>query len=356
MSFSDLAELDAALAGCRACPRLVAWREHVAREKRAAYRDEEYWGRPVPGFGPADASLLIVGLAPAAHGANRTGRMFTGDRSGEVLYAALHAVGLASQPTSVRRGDGLELYGTRITAPVHCAPPDNKPTPDERDRCTSHWLTRELDLLAPTVRAVVVLGGFGWQALLPVLARAGWAVPRPRPRFGHGVCVTLEPGAPDRAPLELFGCYHVSQQNTFTGRLTPAMLEEVLAAAASSRREPEGRPHGDVQDVWRNKDCRRCGGTHQFWTLTGTAHRVARAGRDAAGCVREPARRRRRPTPVLRARARDSARSAAARESARTLSISSLLLQAVRQEREVPHVRGHGWAPLLTRPPCVECK
>ena len=232
MSFPDLADLDAALAGCQACPRLVAWREHVAREKRAAFRDEEYWGRPVPGFGPADASLLIVGLAPAAHGANRTGRMFTGDRSGEVLYAALHAVGLASQPTSVRRGDGLELYGTRITAPVHCAPPDNKPTPDERDRCTSHWLTRELDLLAPTVRAVVVLGGFGWQALLPVLARAGWAVPRPRPRFGHGVCVTLEPGASDRAPLELFGCYHVSQQNTFTGRLTPAMVEEVLAAAA----------------------------------------------------------------------------------------------------------------------------
>ena len=236
MSVSDLAELDAALAGCRACPRLVAWREHVAREKRAASRDEEYWGRPVPGFGPADASLLIVGLAPAAHGANRTGRMFTGDRSGEVLYAALHAVGLASQPTSIRRGDGLELYRTRITAPVHCAPPDNKPTPDERDRCTDNWLTRELDLLAPTVRAVVVLGGFGWQALLPVLARTGWAVPRPRPRFGHGVCVTLEPSAPDRAPLELFGCYHVSQQNTFTGRLTPAMLEEVLAAARAAGR------------------------------------------------------------------------------------------------------------------------
>ena len=191
----------------------------------------------MPGFGPADASLLIVGLAPAAHGANRTGRMFTGDRSGEVLYAALHAVGLASQPTSVRRGDGLELYGTRITAPVHCAPPDNKPTPDERDRCTSHWLTRELDLLAPTVRAVVVLGGFGWQALLPVLARTGWAVPRPRPRFGHGVCVTLEPGAPDRAPLELFGCYHVSQQNTFTGRLDPGDAGGG-AGGGSSRRWP----------------------------------------------------------------------------------------------------------------------
>jgi len=232
VSFATLSDLDAALVDCRACPRLVAWREQVAREKRAAYRDEEYWGRPVPGIGPPDAPLLIIGLAPAAHGGNRTGRMFTGDRSGDVLYAALHAVGLANQPTAVHRDDGLQLYGTRITAPVHCAPPDNKPTPDERDRCTTGWLEPELALLAPTVRAVVVLGGFGWQALLPVLARAGWAVPRPRPRFGHGVQVTLAPAIPGRAALELFGCYHVSQQNTFTGRLTPAMLEEVLAAAA----------------------------------------------------------------------------------------------------------------------------
>ena len=234
MSVPDLAELDAALADCRACPRLVAWREHVAREKRAAYRDEEYWGRPVPGIGPPDAPLLIIGLAPAAHGGNRTGRMFTGDRSGDVLYAALHAVGLTNQPTAVHRDDGLQLYGTRITAPVHCAPPDNKPTSDERDRCTTGWLEPELALLAPTVRAVVVLGGFGWQALLPVLARAGWAVPRPRPRFGHGVQVTLAPAISGRAALELFGCYHVSQQNTFTGRLTPAMLEEVLGAAAQA--------------------------------------------------------------------------------------------------------------------------
>ena len=233
-TFSTLAELDDALVDCRACPRLVAWREQVAREKRAAYRDEEYWGRPVPGIGPPDAPLLIIGLAPAAHGGNRTGRMFTGDRSGDVLYAALHAVGLANQPTAVHRDDGLQLYGTRITAPVHCAPPDNKPTPDERDRCTTGWLEPELALLAPTVRAVVVLGGFGWQALLPVLARAGWAVPRPRPRFGHGVQVTLAPAISGRAALELFGCYHVSQQNTFTGRLTPAMLEEVLGAAAQA--------------------------------------------------------------------------------------------------------------------------
>jgi uracil-DNA glycosylase family 4 len=230
---TTLAALDSAVADCRACPRLVAWRERVATEKRAAFRDEEYWGRPVPGFGPPDAPLLIVGLAPAAHGGNRTGRIFTGDRSGDVLFAALHAVGLATQPTSVHRGDGLALIGTRITAPVHCAPPDNKPTPAERDRC-SHWLAAELDLLAPTLRAVVVLGGFGWQALLPILARAGWAVPRPRPRFGHGAHVTLAPAVSGRAPLHLFGCYHVSQQNTFTGRLTPAMLEGVLADAASA--------------------------------------------------------------------------------------------------------------------------
>jgi uracil-DNA glycosylase len=213
---------------CRACPRLVAWREKVAVEKRAAYRHEDYWGRPVPGIGPADARLLVVGLAPAAHGGNRTGRMFTGDRSGDVLYAAMHAVGLTNQPTAVHRDDGLELFGTRITAPVHCAPPDNKPTPGERDTC-GRWLRAELALLDP--RAVVVLGGFAWQALLPVLAGAGWAVPRPRPRFGHGVRVDLE-GA--RGPLAVFGCYHVSQQNTFTGRLTPAMLEEVLRRAAEA--------------------------------------------------------------------------------------------------------------------------
>lgn len=235
--YRSIAELDAAVADCRACPRLVAWRELVAREKRAAFRDQTYWGRAVPGFGPADARMLIVGLAPAAHGANRTGRMFTGDRSGDVLYAALHAVGLASQPTASHIGDGLRLFGVRITAPVHCAPPDNKPTPEERDRC-GHWLTAELALLAPTVRSIVALGAFGWQALLPVLAAAGWQVPRPRPRFGHGAHVLLT-GA-DRAPLHLFGCYHVSQQNTFTGRLTPAMVEAVLtdAAVAAELRAP----------------------------------------------------------------------------------------------------------------------
>ena len=174
----SLASLDAALVECRACPRLVAWREKVAADKRAAFRDQTYWGRPVPGFGPADARLLIVGLAPAAHGANRTGRMFTGDRSGDVLYAALHAVGLANRPTSIHIGDGLALRGVRITAPVHCAPPDNKPTPVERDTC-GRWLQRELALLAP--RAVVVLGAFGWQALLPVLAARHLRTLRHRP-------------------------------------------------------------------------------------------------------------------------------------------------------------------------------
>ena len=249
-SASDVAALDAAVCGCRACPRLVAWREQVAREKRAAYRDETYWGRPVPSFGAADARLLVVGLAPAAHGANRTGRMFTGDRSGDVLYAAMHSAGLASHPTSTARGDGLALFGTRIAAPVHCAPPANKPTPAERDTCRP-WLARELALLTPTLRAVVVLGAFGWQALLPVLdagdpagAHGGWEVPRPRPRFGHGARVRLAPRTTG-APLEVFGCYHVSQQNTFTGRLTPRMVVEVLrsaAAAAGLAAEPGGRP------------------------------------------------------------------------------------------------------------------
>jgi uracil-DNA glycosylase len=230
-SATALAALDAEIAGCRACPRLVAWREQVAAEKRAAFRDWTYWGRPVPGFGPADARLLVVGLAPAAHGANRTGRMFTGDRSGDVLYAAMHAVGLASQPTATHLDDGLELFGVRIVAPVRCAPPANKPTPAERDTCRP-FLERELALLGDA-RAVVVLGGFGWQALLPVLD-AGWVIPRPRPTFGHGAHVTLAPRDEDRAPMQLFGCYHVSQQNTFTGRLTPAMLEEVLSRAAEA--------------------------------------------------------------------------------------------------------------------------
>lgn len=228
-SLTSIEQLDLAISECRACRRLVNWREKVAHEKRAAFRNETYWGRAVPGFGPADARVLIVGLAPAAHGANRTGRMFTGDRSGDVLYAALHAVGLASQPTSTHVGDGLTLRGVRITAPVHCAPPDNKPTITERDRCRK-WLDIELGLLRPTLRSVVVLGAFGWQSLLPVLATNGWKIPRPRPKFGHGAQVDL---GSDAGPIRLFGSYHVSQQNTFTGRLTPRMVEDVLRAAGS---------------------------------------------------------------------------------------------------------------------------
>ncbi|MER7112395.1 uracil-DNA glycosylase [Streptomyces sp. NPDC000229] len=224
--------LDERVTHCRACPRLVAWREQVAREGRRAYAGWDYWARPVPGFGPDDARLLVIGLAPAAHGGNRTGRMFTGDRSGDVLYAALHQVGLASRPDATDIHDGLRLYGVRVTAPVHCAPPANKPTPLERDTCRP-WLAGELRLLRPTVRAVVVLGAFGWQAALPALAAGGWSVPRPRPAFAHGAHLTLD--ATDQGPdLELFGCYHVSQRNTFTGRLTPDMLIDVLSRAADA--------------------------------------------------------------------------------------------------------------------------
>ena len=230
-----LAQLDLTVSSCRACPRLVAWREQVAVEKRAAFRDETYWGRPVPGFGASDAWLAVVGLAPAAHGANRTGRMFTGDRSGDVLFAALFRAGLASQAHSTSIDDGLTLTGVRITAPVHCAPPDNKPTPQERDNCAP-FLAAELKILAPTVRVVLVLGGFGWQSLLTTMASLGWNVPRPRPKFGHGAEVALS--HPDGRRLIVLGCYHVSQQNTFTGRLTPAMLDAVLTRAAELRHMP----------------------------------------------------------------------------------------------------------------------
>src|SRR6478609_9160102 len=189
---TDLAALDAVVPTCRACPRLVAWRELVGVEKRAAFRDETYWARPVPGFGDPEAAVLVVGLAPAAHGANRTGRMFTGDRSGDFLFAAMHRTGFASQATSTRMGDGLTLTDIRATAPVRCAPPDNAPTPDERRTCAP-FLARELEIVGPAV--VVVLGGFGWQALLATLRDLGWDVPRPRPPFGHGVEVVVTRGA-----------------------------------------------------------------------------------------------------------------------------------------------------------------
>jgi uracil-DNA glycosylase len=220
----SLAEIDARSSVCRACPRLVAWREQVARERRAAYAAEEYWGRPITGWGGMRPRLLVSGLAPAAHGGNRTGRIFTGDRSGDWLYAALHRAGLASQPTSVHADDGLRLAdGVRIVLPVRCAPPANKPTPAERDACAG-WLAEELRLIAPTARCAVVLGGFGWTALGRALSRAGVEVGR-LPAFGHGVEARLPGG------LTLLGCYHVSQQNTFTGRLTEAMLDDVLRRA-----------------------------------------------------------------------------------------------------------------------------
>ncbi|MDI5962610.1 uracil-DNA glycosylase [Streptomyces sp. SL13] len=225
----DVAALDEAVVRCRACPRLVAWREETGRVRRRAFRDQEYWARPVPGFGPPDAALAVVGLAPAAHGGNRTGRAFTGDPSGDVLFAALYDVGLASRPTSTAADDGLSLRGVRIAMPVHCAPPDNKPTPAERDTCRP-WLARELALLRPTLRVVVVLGGFGWQALLPVLADAGWRIPRPRPAFGHARAVELTDGT---GTLRLLGCYHPSRRNIATGRLTPAMLRDVFRDAAA---------------------------------------------------------------------------------------------------------------------------
>jgi uracil-DNA glycosylase len=209
--------LQAELTGCRACPRLVAWREEVGRVKRAAFRDDEYWAAPVPGFGDPAARVVVVGLAPAAHGANRTGRMFTGDRSGDFLYASMHRTGFANQPTSVHRDDGLRLNGAWITAPVRCAPPANKPTTEERDRCRP-WLEQELELLSGT-RVFVSLGGFGYEVLCGLLGV------RPRPRFAHGVEVDLGGGR------WLLGSYHVSQQNTFTGRLSEQMLDDVFLRA-----------------------------------------------------------------------------------------------------------------------------
>ncbi|ABL80458.1 MULTISPECIES: uracil-DNA glycosylase [unclassified Nocardioides] len=224
----ELAELDARVSVCRACPRLVRWREDVARDKRASFATEPYWGRPVPGWGTTDPSVLIVGLAPAANGANRTGRIFTGDRSGDWLFAGLHRVGLARTATSTHADDGQELIGTRMIATVRCAPPQNKPTVVERDTCAP-WLLAELGLVLPTVEVVVALGTFGWDATLRSFAGLGWQASRPRPRFGHGVETRLV--GPGRE-VTLLGCYHPSQQNTFTGRLTEVMLDDVLRRAA----------------------------------------------------------------------------------------------------------------------------
>ena len=218
----DLPTLDARIADCFACPRLVAWREEQARIKVKRFRDQTYWARPVPGFGDPRARILLVGLAPAAHGGNRTGRVFTGDASGDFLFRAMHAVGLANQPVSVRPGDGLALLDTRLAAAVRCAPPANRPTPAEQATCRP-YLVRELELLTE-LRVIVALGAIGWDAALRALAALGDAIPAPRPQFAHGAEARV-------GPLTLLGTYHPSQQNTFTGRLTLPMLEAVLARA-----------------------------------------------------------------------------------------------------------------------------
>ncbi|HEY4278157.1 MAG TPA: uracil-DNA glycosylase [Conexibacter sp.] len=219
---TSLDALRADIVACRACPRLVAWREEVARVKRASFADQEYWGRPIPGFGDPDACILVLGLAPAAHGGNRTGRVFTGDRSGDWLFGAMYRTGLASQPTSVSLDDGLRLIDAYITAAVRCAPPANKPLPSERDNCFP-YLEREIALLRGA-RVVLCLGSFAWDAALRLRAAIGDPVPRPKPRFGHGAELPGE-------RLTLIGSYHPSQQNTFTGRLTEPMTDAVMLRA-----------------------------------------------------------------------------------------------------------------------------
>ncbi len=221
MSARDLAAIRRDIVACRACPRLVEWRERVAREKAPRFADQEYWGRPVPGFGDPAARILVVGLAPAAHGGNRTGRIFTGDRSGDFLFGALHRAGLSNRPESLLRDDGLELSGVCLASVNRCAPPGNRPTPKERDTCLP-YLVRELQAL-DEVRAVVALGAFAWDGVLRAFAALGHRV-RPRPAFGHGTEMMI-------GPYTLLGCFHPSQQNTFTGKLTQGMLDAVLARA-----------------------------------------------------------------------------------------------------------------------------
>jgi uracil-DNA glycosylase family 4 len=222
MTATELRALEREIVGCRACPRLVTWREESARLKVARFADQVYWGRPVPGFGDPEARVLILGLAPAAHGGNRTGRIFTGDRSGDFLFAAMYRTGLANQPLSISRDDGLRLAGAWVTAVNRCAPPGNRPTPKERETCLP-FLVRELGALEH-LRVIVALGSFAWGGALRALATAGHTAPRPRPRFGHGAQVLL-------GPMTLLGCFHPSQQNTFTGTLTEPMIDEVLGRA-----------------------------------------------------------------------------------------------------------------------------
>ncbi|MFZ1161689.1 uracil-DNA glycosylase [Mycobacterium sp.] len=240
----SVAQLDAEVSVCRACPRLVEWREEVALTKRRSFADEPYWGRPVPGWGAARPRVMIVGLAPAANGANRTGRVFTGDRSGDVLYAAMHRAGLANSPVSVDAADGLTLNATRVVAAVRCAPPANAPTPAERSTCAP-WLTAEWRLVGGDVRVIVALGAFGWRSALDMIRTGGGRVPRPQPKFGHGATATVHAA---HGEVMLLGCYHPSQQNTFTGKLTTTMLDDVFSQA---------KKMGGLTSVERSADERR---------------------------------------------------------------------------------------------------
>lgn len=226
-STANLKRLDARVSVCRACPRLVAWREDVAETKRASFAGEPYWGRPIAGWGADRPALVIMGLAPAANGGNRTGRVFTGDQSGDWLFGSMHRTGWAKLANSTHAGDGQELIGARVIAAVRCAPPENKPTIEERDTCAP-WVNRELELVAPGMRVLLCLGGFGWDAALRALRGAGYGVPRPKPRFGHAAEVFI-PGP--HQGVTLLGCYHPSQHNTFTGRLTQEMTDTVFARA-----------------------------------------------------------------------------------------------------------------------------
>lgn len=223
---AGLAQMDAAVSVCRACPRLVQWREEIAHTRRAAFADQPYWGRPIPGFGSQSPTVLVVGLAPAAHGGNRTGRMFTGDRSGDWLYAALYRAGFADRERTEHAGDGLALREVRIVAPVRCAPPANAPTAAEKATCAP-WFDRELASAAPGLRSILALGQIGWMTTVAAARRGGWTVPRPRPVFGHGAQALLQ--TPAGSDVRLVGSYHVSQQNTFTGRLTEQMLDEAFS-------------------------------------------------------------------------------------------------------------------------------
>ena len=231
--YKKLELLDKAIVKCQQCPRLVEWREEVAVTKRKAYENEKYWGKPVPGFGPSDARIVILGLAPGAHGANRTGRVFTGDSSGDWLYRALHKAGLAKIPTSTSATDGQELIETRILCAVRCAPPDNKPSNEEKATCAP-YMKRELELLLPTVKSIIALGNFAWTGLLTQLRDLGFEIPKPAPKFGHGESFAAT--SPEGPSIRVIASYHPSQQNTFTGKLTEKALDQVVLSAVKATR------------------------------------------------------------------------------------------------------------------------